>query len=122
MNVDVVAGGLLGLWFGDSGSAPGGGRTPARISTSWRDPFTTGGVIPSSSDITNGGDEAVLVEVAGTDSLSAASSSSSFAFSSSTLGLFGGRVVDEVDDIVVMTKRKMKINFGVIKDNLINLI
>ena len=46
----------------------------------------------------------------------------SFVFSSSSLGLFGGRVVDEVDDIVVMTKRKMNINFGVINDNLINLI
>ena len=41
MKLAVVGGGLFGLR--SSVFAPGGGHTPARIKTSWRDPFTTGG-------------------------------------------------------------------------------
>ena len=108
MKLAVVGGGLFDLR--SSGFVPG--CTPARINTSWRDPLTTGGVIPSSSDMTNGFDETLLVEVAGTDSLSAVSSSSSFAFSSpagSSLGLLSSGFD------IVMKKRKMKINSGLFK-------
>ena len=100
-----------------TGGAPGGGLIPARINTVCRAVCcTTGGVIPSSSDVTNGFDETPLVEVAGTDSLSAVSSSSSFAFSSpagSSLGLLVDG--DPGDDIVMKKKKKMKINSGLFK-------
>ena len=101
MKLAVVGGGLFDLR--SSGFVPGGGCTPARINTSWRDPLTTGGVVPSFSNNTTGGDEVLggddVLEVAGTDSMSAVSSSSSFGFSSfpagssSSLGLFSDDIV-----------------------------